>query len=420
MNDPQAELATLYHAEYGQLTDLIMRSVGITAGGLLLFMYTGWAGSYLWGCIFVAVHAVQYPFLRSRLTNGKRVDAIIGGCLFVLVHISFIWLPTYLAAQSDRNLMLVGLLVLVATAMYHLKRADTQLWLVLAQVVTFASSLVFVSGTHLLRSDQALVQLGIAMVTIMAVAYIGLTMFAVHRQQMELRAANEKIAQEEKMSAIGRLTGGVAHDFNNILTVVKGNLEIYGLLNDDVEKEKVLAEAEDAAGRAITVVAQLLAFARKSRLQPESICMQEFLFETKPLLARALKENVELHLQIEDNARVSVDKSQFTAALLNLAINSGDAMPKGGDITISVRSVSQGNNSAKVEVCVTDTGGGIPKKLLDQVTEPFFTTKPVGEGSGLGLSMVKGFAEQSGGEMLLASDNQGTSVTIVLPSHSIQ
>ncbi|MDG1459797.1 MAG: hypothetical protein P8Q92_18330, partial [Pseudoprimorskyibacter sp.] len=127
MPDPRTELKTLFHAEYGGLTDLVVRVIGITAGGAMLYLHTGWAASYLWGAGFLSIHAIQYPFLRSRL-NGepKKIDVILGGGLFVLVHISFIWLPTYIAAQSDPSLMLVGLLVLIITPMYHLRRADTQ------------------------------------------------------------------------------------------------------------------------------------------------------------------------------------------------------------------------------------------------------------------------------------------------------
>jgi two-component system cell cycle sensor histidine kinase/response regulator CckA len=430
MPDPRTELKTLFHAEYGGLTDLVVRVIGITAGGAMLYLHTGWAASYLWGAGFLSIHAIQYPFLRSRL-NGepKKIDVILGGGLFILVHISFIWLPTYIAAQSDPSLMLVGLLVLIITPMYHLRRADTQRWLVVAQIIIFAGSLIYVSGSHLARTDEVLVQSGTIMVAAMAVIYIALTMLSALRRQTELVEASARLVQEQKISAVGRLAGGVAHDFNNLLTVIKGNLELYEQIEDVCEKRAVLLDAHAAAERAERVVEQLLIFSRKSPSRKVTVNAAVAVQNVTNLCRTMVPERVMFETRLHSKLlSVEVDEQRLETALLNLVKNAVDAIEDNGTIRITVEAKTALDEEARhyknprlrperqqVAFRISDTGHGIPASLLMNVKDPFFTTKAPGKGTGLGLSMVHGFVEDMDGGMSIESSKDGTVVSLYFP-----
>jgi signal transduction histidine kinase len=234
-----------------------------------------------------------------------------------------------------------------------------------------------------------------------------------------LADAEEQHRQALKMEAIGRLTGGVAHDFNNILTVVLGNLELHEELEDRAEQRILIAKTRDAAERAADLTAQLLAFSRKSTLSIDIHRMEEIFARIIAMTDRLLPASFTLkHSIAEDTRPLRVDGTQLEVAILNLILNARDAMKDGGEITL--RAENYVRNQActlpaknYVAIILNDKGGGIPDDILDRVTEPFFTTKPVGEGSGLGLSMVKGFVEQIGGGMHIATD-PGTSTTITL------
>lgn len=246
--------------------------------------------------------------------------------------------------------------------------------------------------------------------------------------RISLREATHRSAETQKMEAIGQLTGGVAHDFNNILTVVMGNLELYQAVEDQKDRDQLAEEAYKAASRASALTAQLLAFSRQATLKPEPIEIPSFVQEFWQMASRVIPENIDFRVDVPENLpRAIADRNQFETALLNLVINARDAMPQGGRIRISATLVAVRASGALflgsglphgdyVQVMVSDTGHGIPKSIQGQVFDPFFTTKGVGEGSGLGLSMAKGFAEQSQGALLIESQKDvGTIMTLVLP-----
>ena len=232
----------------------------------------------------------------------------------------------------------------------------------------------------------------------------------------------------QKMDAVGQLTGGVAHDFNNILTVITGTI---GILEEAVADQPDLAAIakliDEAAERGANLTKHLLAFARKQPLQPREVDVNALVLEAAKLLHPTLGENIEITpLLAEDAWTALVDPSQLTTAVLNLAINARDAMPNGGKLALETSNVFLDENYAGmhsevaagnyVMIAVSDTGTGIPPALLERVFEPFFTTKEVGRGTGLGLSMVFGFVKQSGGHVKIYSEEgHGTSVKIYLP-----
>ncbi|MDR3529184.1 MAG: ATP-binding protein [Rhodopila sp.] len=231
------------------------------------------------------------------------------------------------------------------------------------------------------------------------------------------------------MEALGRLTGGVAHDFNNLLTVVLGNataLRVSAEAHGDGHAVRRAEMIERAAERGGRLAGQLLAFSRKQMLRPETISVYDVISSTHELLAQAAGETMQVVLHTEQGLwNCYVDPGQLEAAILNLVLNARDAMPVGGNITIScsnarVRSHWTGASARArghyVRIDVNDTGTGIAPELLEKVFEPFFTTKPVGKGSGLGLAQVHGFAGQSGGWVELDSMvGRGTTVSLFLP-----
>ncbi|MFZ7093429.1 ATP-binding protein [Primorskyibacter sp. 2E233] len=235
----------------------------------------------------------------------------------------------------------------------------------------------------------------------------------------------------QKLQAIGELTGGIAHDFNNILSVVLGNAE---LIIDEIEQDRPealemeLANAvRDAALRGATLTSRLLSFARKQPLMPQSLSLNTVLRDLDPLLRRALGETVDVEVVWAGGLwKARLDQGQFENALLNLAVNARDAMPLGGRLTIETANTrldteyaaqhSEVTPGQYVMIAVTDTGTGMTPDVIREAFTPFFTTKGVGQGSGLGLSMVFGFVKQSGGHVKIYSEQgHGTTVKMYFP-----
>jgi PAS domain S-box-containing protein len=237
-----------------------------------------------------------------------------------------------------------------------------------------------------------------------------------------------QLAQAQKMEAVGQLTGGIAHDFNNLLMAVAGNLELARLEDPRLEENELIESALGAANRGASLVQRLLAFSRRQELRPAALDLPAKLRELTPLLRTTLGETIALELCLDEELPPPrVDAAQFESALLNLAINARDAMSDGGRLRIQAEAATVAREEGElapgpyVTLTVEDTGSGIPEDVLSRVFEPFFSTKPVGQGSGLGLSMVYGFARQSGGTVRIASDpGRGTRVTLWLPVAEVQ
>ncbi len=243
-----------------------------------------------------------------------------------------------------------------------------------------------------------------------------------------LERAQRQAAHLQKMEAIGQLTGGVAHDFNNLLMIVSGHAQRLKNRLSEARDVRSLQAIQMAATRGENLTRQLLAFSRTLPLDPTVIRPAEAVRAVRDVLAGLLHVNIEFAVDVPDTTwPVSVDKSELDLALVNLAVNSRDAMPNGGHIAISAENVRLQDNDAPegksgdyVALSVADTGTGIPPDLLPRVVEPFFTTKDPDKGTGLGLSQVYGFAHRSGGTVQIASEvGRGTKITIFLPrSHS--
>lgn len=243
---------------------------------------------------------------------------------------------------------------------------------------------------------------------------------------MQRTRSEEQLSHAQRLEAIGQLTGGIAHDFNNLLTVVSGNLQLLeDELGDRPEALEIIGNALRAVGRGAELTRKLLAFARRQHLAPKACNPQKLLGELGNMLRRTLGESITLSINCPtDIPSVFVDPGQLDAALVNLALNARDAMPRGGRLNIMAHhehiTVSEASGELKpgnyVVFTVTDTGHGMSPDVLARAFEPFFTTKDQGKGSGLGLSMVYGFVNQSGGRLTAESQlGYGTRVQLYLP-----
>lgn len=241
----------------------------------------------------------------------------------------------------------------------------------------------------------------------------------------------DALRQSQKMETLGQLTGGIAHDFNNLLQIVTGNLDLMlrSLPPEDVRMRRMATNAAAGATRAATLTQRLLAFSRRQPLAPRATDPNQLIDSLSVLLHRTLNETIEIvTLESPDVWPIEIDVNQMENALLNLAVNARDAMPDGGQLTIEVANVEVDDRLARHEgdikaghyvmIGVTDTGTGMDAATLAQAIEPFFTTKEVGRGTGLGLSMVYGFIRQSGGYMRVYSEaGIGSCIKLYLPRH---
>jgi nitrogen-specific signal transduction histidine kinase len=235
-----------------------------------------------------------------------------------------------------------------------------------------------------------------------------------------------RLMHSQKLQAIGELTGGIAHDFNNILAVVLGNAELLLDEMDSLDIE-VAGEIRDAAIRGATLTSRLLSFARKQPLEPKPTDANRLLREFDPLIRRTIRENIDFELISAGGLwKTQVDQNQLENAVLNLAVNARDAMPDGGRLTIETANTRLDPDYADrhsevvpgqyVMIAVSDTGHGMAPETLQEAFTPFFTTKEVGKGSGLGLSMVFGFVKQSLGHVKIYSEpTLGTTVRMYFP-----
>jgi PAS domain S-box-containing protein len=257
----------------------------------------------------------------------------------------------------------------------------------------------------------------------------------VEERTAALQSANDHLRQSQKMEAVGQLTGGIAHDFNNMLTGIIGAMDIMkrriaaGRFED---LGRFMDAATQSATRAAGLTQRLLAFSRRQSLDSKPIDINHLVLSLDDLLRRTITEQIDLQIAVGEDVPPGIaDANQLESAILNLAINARDAMPDGGKLTVETKLVELDEAYVTtrpdikpghyVMVAVSDTGVGMAPDLIDKVVEPFFTTKPIGQGTGLGLSMVYGFARQSGGQVRIHSrPGEGTSVKIYLPAAQVE
>ncbi|HEX4693126.1 PAS domain S-box protein [Sphingomonas sp.] len=254
----------------------------------------------------------------------------------------------------------------------------------------------------------------------------------VTRDLTEKRAAEEELRQSQKMEAVGQLTGGLAHDFNNLLTGISGSLEMMQVRmaqGRTAEFDRYFMAAQGAVKRAAALTHRLLAFSRRQTLDPQPTNANRLISDLEDLVRRTVGPAIEVEVVGASGLWPTlVDPNQLENAILNLCINGRDAMPDGGKLTIETANKWLDERAARkhdipvgqyISVCVTDTGTGMTPDVAAKAFDPFFTTKPMGEGTGLGLSMIYGFARQSGGQVRIYTElGQGTTMCLYLPRHT--
>ena len=248
------------------------------------------------------------------------------------------------------------------------------------------------------------------------------------KTQEALHRSEDRLRQAQRLEAVGQLAGGVAHDFNNLLTVIQGNHDL--LMRDfhTADPRRIrLEEIGKAADKAASLTRQLLAFARRQRLETEVLSLNEVVAETEPILNRLLPEDIRISVELDsDLGHVEADRGQLEQVLLNLVINARDAMPRGGSLRVATSNVDLTTGyevyeppvipGLYIRMEVSDDGPGIPEELQSKIFEPFFTTKEVGQGTGMGLATVYGIIKQSKGYVWVESrETQGTTFEILLP-----
>jgi len=253
----------------------------------------------------------------------------------------------------------------------------------------------------------------------------------VAERSAELMDAEARLRQSQKMEAVGQLTGGLAHDFNNLLAGISGSLELMRVRLQQGrhnEVERYISAAQGASKRAAALTHRLLAFSRRQTLDPKPTNVDRLVGDMQEMIQRSVGPSIVVEVVGTSGLwPVLVDAPQLESTLLNLCINARDAMPDGGRITVETANKWLDERAAQqlqipegqyLSLCVTDTGIGMDPELIARVFEPFFTTKPLGSGTGLGLSMIYGFAQQSGGQVRIYSEvGQGTTVCLYLPRH---
>ncbi|MEM7471039.1 MAG: ATP-binding protein [Pseudomonadota bacterium] len=416
----------LREADVGSAQDCALRYIVITASGIALYIATRdlimlvWLASYL--CIntiyALALYRTKPPVIRS-----KYIALLLGN--FVSSGL-FASMPIYLiAVRAEPALHALALAGMVGHALFNLSRHKTRSPVAYWDMFCI-TSYCLLSGLLQISQTDKIAEIVVFTVAALAVSgyYVSAQLNTIHMHQ-RVEAAQVAAAHDQKINAIGRLTGGVAHDFNNLLTVVKGNLELYREIDDPSEKQEVIDEAHSAAQRAGEVIAQLLSFSRQSRLAPEPTDIETWAREFELLSTRLLPETVQSNFQVEKAiGKAYVDAGQLSAAAMNMVINARDAIAGApGELHVSISAPFGSFTTLAgvldydqyLKIAVADTGVGIDDATLARVTEPFFTTKEVGHGSGLGLSMARGFAEQSGGGLQVTSVlGKGTEVTLYI------
>lgn len=240
-----------------------------------------------------------------------------------------------------------------------------------------------------------------------------------------LRESERRLAQSQKMEAVGQLTGGLAHDFNNLLLVIAGNLELLELQLTTEAQRSLVKEAQDAATLGSKLTDQLLTFGRRRHTDPQVIQVNELVANIADMLRRTLGEHVTLSTSLARDAwPTRADPDQFQSAIVNMAVNARDAMPQGGKLVIETRNItldhsdyqSELQSGQYIQLSISDTGSGMEPAVRDRAFEPFFTTKEKGRGTGLGLAMVYGFVKQAGGHVTIYSEpGLGTTMNLYFP-----
>ncbi|WP_353475124.1 ATP-binding protein [Salipiger sp. H15] len=394
-------------------------SIGLVgAAALAIWVFMDVKAMLPWLGVMLATFALHFHVVTSLPDRGYRRHLVLPVATLVLSGLAYIAGGMILWVQSDPGLTILSLLFIFVALLNTLSyRVQMRLLLMLdlsLMGVGVLARAVWLWLAHPGTPDTVLVSVAL----LVCYLYFCRVAWNVMRTRERLEITARAALAEARGQALEQLTGGVAHDFNNLLTAVLGNMELARLSHTAAEREELMAEAERAARRGAELTGQLLAISSSARLRPMALSPDELLQGVPGRAAEVLTPEHELRLRVDpDLPQVSVDAPKLQTCLIELICNARDAMPGGGEIELCAKAARLGAGHG---VCfeLRDSGTGIPPDLMPLVCEPYFTTKPVGQGSGLGLAMLRGFAEQSGGSFELSSPGpgQGTCARLCFPA----
>lgn len=399
--------------------EFVAQVVLMTFAGAVAWVTTGVHFIPLWVAAHFGLITVERKLTR-RLRNSDSPFAL--PCV-LMAHLAigavFAAMPVYLWLQEDEAFHFTGMVLLVGSIL-NVFLARAQLWyLALCFVLPDAVAIALIAAQIARLAPNLAQAITVWVVAAAILLYLGVALLQAARAHRRHLVTREQLVQSQKMEALGNLAGGMAHDFNNILNVITGTLDLARAERDPARIAAQLDHANAAADRGAALIRQVLSFARKSHLEPRRVDPPAVIAEVETMARRLIPERIAIETAVDpDVPAVRVDEGTLVTALLNLVLNARDAIEGRGRIVLSCTfaPATPPGRRGKVLFSVRDDGHGIAREMIGRVTEPFFTTKPVGEGTGLGLSMVAGFAAQSGGALQIDShEGAGTEVRILLP-----
>lgn len=421
------EFDRLYELDFNSPLSAPLRLVGVAIGGALVCSYFDAYWPITWSVCYTILHLLYYFYLRGGTKRTFKALPRIAYSIHVAVMASFVWMPVYLMATGDHTATLIGAALFASLLVLLVRRADTDIGHVICQAAVLGLSLVILAFDAILKTTDPVGIAGIIIAATVLQFYFIQAWSYTRRVTREHYEETVRAAQTEKMAAIGRLAGGVAHDFNNQLTAISGNLELMQLCNSDEEREEFVKSAMIACEQAASTVKEITSFARKEQASLAAIKASDVMHDLEQIASRLAPASITCSFRDEATRDFLAVKGQMLNGLLNLVSNSIDAMPNGGSIRVmsidyrSEEPIPLRNRVALppgyyVEFSVEDNGRGIEHAIIDKVFEDYFTTKQIGEGTGLGLASVAGLIATFGGGVFVESSPRGTLMRLLIPA----
>lgn len=421
------QIARLRQVDFPSRIELVARTLALVLGGTVLAMNGHWIQAVAWLVGYFGVMAVYWRFLTTRGAEPTDRDVTIASSLFLLLLIAFIWLPVLAMMQPGVPMVFTAAAAYSCMLIFLIWRAETSLCIIGGTVAIVLAAHLLLLNHYLTLVDSMPAQVIMVVAALASVAYLAQAMLVFRLRERIADRRARRSAQAQKFEAVGQLAGGIAHEFNNMLTAMQGNLELVSVIEDESERRALIGEAHAASLRAANLVRQLLSYARSARMTPTRVSVLDVFDSTENSARQFLPAAISLTMvRPQTDLFTETDAGQLAAVLVQLMANARDAMPNGGTIRVEAEPLSEGHGTLLpdgsflapgpyVAIAVADTGHGIPRELIGRITDPFFTTKPVGMGSGMGLAVAAGFARQSGGGLRICSSDKGTTVTLLLP-----
>ena len=390
----------------------------------------GWLVLDLWQlplwffAYYALIAAEKYLVLRLPTSLSRAGYAAL---LFFLMFNASVYcsLPIFLWHQ-DGDILKLGTLALVTGSTLNSFLTRARYASILAgYLIPNASVFLFISWSVFLEFGWSGEFLASAVAAGAIATYFTIGLLEAHTKERAAAETRMQLQKAQRLEVIGRLTGGISHDFNNLLSVISGSLQLLRETTDAQKRDQLIHQALVASEQGSDLTKRMLAFGQQAPLSPMVVDTVEVLENLRPLLSRLIPASVGVSIEVApDTPPILVDPSMLQSALINLALNASAAMPNGGTLSITAKKAKSAGDkingimgsNGSVEIRVEDNGAGITADDLERIFEPFTKTREIGEGSGLGLPMVKGFVEQSGGRLELTSAaGEGTQISILLP-----